>query len=88
MLTRDNAYALAEAYVKQQLQPAIAEELAISGFGLHPPCWVAIYNTRKYVETGRSRFALAGNGPLFIDCETGTIRQGVSGRPVEDQLDE
>jgi len=88
MLSRDDAFALAEAYVREQLQPALPEELVISSFEEHPRCWIAIYNTRKYIETGRSRFALAGNGPLFIDRETGAIRRGVSGRPVEDQLDE
>lgn len=47
----------------------------------------AIYNTRKFVDTGSFRDALVGNGPLIINKRTRLVRMGLTGQPVEEQLD-
>jgi hypothetical protein len=86
MISREDAYSLAQAFVEAYVQPGVAEELVITGVEEHSRYWVASYNTKAYVETGKTRFALVGNGPLIIDRESGALRPGVSGEPIEDQL--
>lgn len=51
-------------------------------------CWLFSYNTREYLETRQVKYALAGNGPILVEKESGAVRQLVTARPVEDQLNE
>ncbi len=44
--------------------------------------------SRRFLETGKPADALVGNGPLIINKRTGEVREGWSGRPWEEQLDE
>jgi len=86
-MDNNDARQLAEQYVKTEIQPRIQAELELSDFSEYTTCWVAVYNTKRFLETGSNRDALAGNGPLIINRRTGAIREGRSALPVEDQLD-
>ena len=35
--------------------------------------WVFFYNSKTYLETGEIRYALAGNGPVIVNKETGSV---------------
>lgn len=46
--------------------------------------WVFFYNSKKYLETGASRFRLAGNGPVIVNRQTSNIEFYGSNRPPEE----
>lgn len=87
MLDEYKARQIAEAFIQTEIQPITSEALAISGLEEFSKCWVATYNSRKFVETESFRYALAGNGPLIINKQTGAVRVGLTSQPIEDQLD-
>jgi hypothetical protein len=87
MLTTDETRSLAEAHVRQVLRSAFSDELVISSFEEFRDTDQPRSIRGRNVEHGEIRFALAGNGPLFVDRETGAIRRGRSGPLLEDQLD-
>lgn len=87
MIDQHDARRMAEAYVQAEIEPRIRVELAISEFSEYSTCWVAIYNTKRFLETGSNRDALAGNGPLIINRKTGSLREGRSALPIDEQLD-
>jgi hypothetical protein len=87
MLNEQDARQIAENFVRDEIQPRVGEELVIAELTEFSTSWVAVYNTRKFVETGNFLYALAGNGPLIISQRTGTTRIGLTSQPVEEQLD-
>jgi hypothetical protein len=87
VLDREKARRAAEEFLRKVIQPRVAEELVIAELEEFPTCWVADYTTRKFMQAGSLRHALAGNGPLIINRRTGAIRVGLTSKPVEDQLD-
>ena len=44
--------------------------------------WVVYYNSKRYLETGDSSFALAGNGPVLVapDYRCAVAESGVAVR--------
>jgi hypothetical protein len=87
VLNQAQARQIAEDFIRAEIQPRSSVDLSISELGEFPTCWVAIYNSRKFVESGSFRDALAGNGPLIINKRTSKVRIGSTSQPVEDQLD-
>jgi hypothetical protein len=80
---------LARRYLDQTIQPRSEHALELApGGDEFPTCWILAYNTAEFLATREHRFALAGNGPIIVNRRTGLVRSGVSGRPLEDQLDE
>jgi len=68
-MSPDEALALAEAEVTK-IGMACEEDLMLSGQRVEvDEGWVFFYNTREFVETGNLSSQLAGNGPIFIDCD-------------------
>lgn len=45
--------------------------------------WVFFWNSRKYAETGDYIYALAGNGPLIVDRNDGSIHEISSAEPID-----
>jgi immunity protein 35 of polymorphic toxin system len=87
MITQEDAATIARRFLKEHVQHRVPEEVVLAGFEEHPTCWVFGYNTRAYVETRALSRALAGNGPIIVNRRTGSVRQGTTARPVEEQLD-
>ena len=87
MVSANQARTAAERYIQRKVQPQLSEQIIVAAVDEHEYCWVATYNTRRFVETGDFRHALAGNGPLIINKATGALREGVSAVPIESQLD-
>lgn len=87
MLNQAEARQIAEGFIREKIQSRSSADLAIAELEEFPTCWVAIYNTRKFVDSGSFRDALAGNGPLIINKRTREVRIGLSSKPVEEQLD-
>lgn len=85
-MDRGRARAIAEAFIKDKIQPRISHELVVTNVTEFDHSWVIVFNTREFVE-GQVQYALAGNGPIIVNKRTGAIRQGIASRPVEEQLD-
>jgi hypothetical protein len=87
MITKTEARRIAENFIHNGIRPPAGDELVISDLEEFSMCWVAIYNSRRFLDTENISFALAGNGPLIINKLAGTIRVGSTSQPVEEQLD-
>ncbi len=65
-------------------EPVIADEATKEeDFG-----WVFFYNSRRYRETKKVSFALAGNGPVVVDGVSGAVTFLASAGGVDHQLSE
>jgi hypothetical protein len=73
-----------------RLSEQLGIELAIDEAATReePSCWVFFYNSRAYIETGSFSHALAGNGPIVVDKDTGALHELVTARSVDEQLEE
>ncbi len=88
MVTEEQARLLAEEFLQNAIQVKVPDALAITTVTGNAHCWVVGYNTSEFIASGNIRDTLAGGEPIIINRRTGFVRQGISGKPVEDQLDE
>jgi immunity protein 35 of polymorphic toxin system len=88
VIDENSARSLAEEFLAREIVAPSGQELVLTDLTAYPHCWVVTFNTRRFAETRDLRYSLAGNGPLIVNRRTGAVRQGVSGRPIEEQLDE
>src|SRR5262249_54996518 len=49
--------------------------------------WVFFWSSKRYVETGESRYALAGNGPLIVDRRDGSIHKTSTSEPTDEIIE-
>lgn len=52
-----------------------------------PAGWVFFFNSKTFIEMGDPKYALAGNGPLLVNKNTGDIVQLGTAYPVNDYID-
>ena len=89
MINRDKARELAMAKIRsgwsvRDDEPVIADEATREeDFG-----WVFFYNSRRYRETQKTTFALAGNGPVVVDGDSGVVTMLGSAGGIDHQLSE
>ena len=89
MISREKARELAMAKIRSTWsvrddEPVIADELTKEAdFG-----WVFFYNSKRYRETKKASFALAGNGPVVVDRVSGAVTLLGSAGGVDHQLSE
>jgi len=88
MVDREQARAIAQKFLDDEVQPMSSYDLVLTVVMEFPHCWVVGFNGSEYVKTGDFRHALAGAGPIIVNRRTGAARLGVSAKPIEDQLDE
>jgi len=84
MLTKSEALKLVlkELHGKGPIEDSlvVVDELTIEkAFG-----WVFFFNSKKFVETGISKYRLFGNGPIIVNKFGGAIEFCGSGTPPED----
>ena len=46
--------------------------------------WVFFYNAKRFVETGESRYRLAGNGPVIVNKHNGSVEFFGSAKPPQE----
>lgn len=82
MIDRVQARRLVESRLEGVLkddQLVIIDELTIErAFG-----WVFFYDSAKFRQTGQIDFAIAGNGPVFVNRQTGEVELHGSAKPVD-----
>ncbi len=89
MISREKARELAMAKIRSSWsvrddEPVIADEATREeDFG-----WVFFYNSRRYRETKKMAFALAGNGPVVVDRVSEAVTMLGSAGGVALQLSE
>jgi hypothetical protein len=95
MVTKNEAEAIAQEWLdKNRIQSwhqgKLVEEieLAIARMDEHPWEWMVFYDSKKHLETGDSRDAVAGNCPVYVTRDDGAFHEAVtgSGVPVEEHL--
>ena len=50
--------------------------------------WVFFYQSREFLETGEFSARLAGNGPIFVNRNTGELRHAGTALPVETYIED
>jgi len=86
MLTKTEALELVSKELQQRHSPdnrtvVVDKDTIERAFG-----WVFFYNTKRFLETGKSRYRLLGNGPVIVNKHTANIEFFGSGKPVEEVI--
>jgi hypothetical protein len=73
MLEKSEALELVSKRLEQMAPPGeqlvvVDEKTIEKSFG-----WIFCYNSKKFLETGSIVHCIAGNGPVFVNKETGEI---------------
>lgn len=50
--------------------------------------WVFFYSSRLRLQTGETRFALAGNAPLIVARSTGQVTETGTARPISAYIED
>src|SRR5262245_31317707 len=48
-----------------------------------PYGWIFFYNSKGWLETGDTKYAIAGNAPFLVRRDTGEVRVFGTARPTE-----
>jgi hypothetical protein len=62
-------------------------ELVIVAVYEYAEAWVFVYNSKRYLDSGRARDSLAGNGPILVDRRDASMHRAGSRRSVEEYLE-
>jgi hypothetical protein len=58
-----------------EMAPANDSWVVLDEHTIERPCgWFFFYNSKKFMETGLFSHRLAGNGPVFVDINSGSIK--------------
>jgi hypothetical protein len=81
MLTSDEALAKVRARVADLARDVLHRELKVidQPIRVQSRGWAFAYNTPRYLETKNPADGLVGNGPIFVDKETGAMHSLPSG---------
>ena len=71
----------AEQVIARKIAPP-GDEFSIAGVERFGTTWVVYWNTRRFIETGDRRYAVAGNGPVMVGDDW-RVAQAGSALPVE-----
>jgi hypothetical protein len=85
-MTLEEARETALKYIAQHSSPELELALDDAQTAEGARHWVFFYNSRAYLESGPIGDALAGNGPLAVDKESGDLRVLPADRPWEETL--
>lgn len=82
------ALAIATEILDTRVRPAVDEPVAIAADLTieTDSAFVFFYNTVVFLETRSLVHALAGNGPILVERDTGAVRILESSRPWEEQV--
>ena len=81
MLTKTEALEIVTRRL-QQMGPSADPFVVIEKNTIEKPFgWVFFYNSKRFVETGESRYRLAGNGPVIVNKHTGSVEFFGSTKP-------
>ncbi len=88
MLSKQDAQDLVEARLCK-ISPSDNPYVVVGAGTIEKPYgWVFFYSSKKYLETGTVRYALAGNGPVFVNKETGCLEFCGVNKPVQVQIED
>ena len=73
MLSKSEARAEVDKRLKQMAPPDDIFDIAESETIERPFGWVFFYNSKGYLETGDFFERLAGNGPVLVDKQNGSV---------------
>jgi hypothetical protein len=90
-LDRSAARSIADAYLDayHRWDPTAPEVVIVDSSTREADAhWAFVYQSRRYIESGDFRHALAGNAPIFVAERDGAVSIGGSAETVEKQLEQ
>lgn len=88
MLTREKAQEVVGQKLRELSPPDDIFIIVDAGTIEKPYGWIFFYNSKKYLDTGEIRHALAGNGPVIVNRLTEAVDfYGASGS-IQDLIEE
>ncbi len=88
-MTKEEARAIAEKYVESLQEKMKLELILVDDRTLEfDKGWVFFYNSRKFVVERSLRYMLAGNAPLIVSKQDGTVHETGTAHPVDVYVDE
>jgi hypothetical protein len=86
MVTKEQATALMQQ--RLDAHPVPDDRIVVCQVDEHSWGWMFFYQSQRYLETGKSSFALLGNCPYFVTRDDGVLHGPVtgSGSPIEEHL--
>jgi Immunity protein 35 len=83
MIDRNAATAIARAHLAK-ISGGSPNRALLEEQTLERPCgWIFFCTSRRFLETGDYRDALAGNAPFIVDRDDGSVHTTGTGRPIE-----
>lgn len=84
MLTKQEALEIVSKRL-QQMSTFVDPFVVVEKSTIEKPFgWVFFYNSKRFVETGESRYRLAGNGPIIVNKHNGSVEFFGSAKPPQD----
>lgn len=84
MISKDDAVAIVNARLAEVNLNHLENPRMLTGKVVEMPFgWVFYYTSQKFLETGQTRYRLAGNGPIIVDKEDGCVKFCGSKPPIE-----
>jgi hypothetical protein len=88
-MTKTEATQLAREYLKTQERSAGCELVLIDQQTIeHNFGWVFFYDSKRHLETGDFRDAIAGNAPIVVTKTDGRVHETGTAYPLEHYLKE
>jgi Immunity protein 35 len=74
MISEAEAFDIAQRFIARMTTSAEGGAVIVAARTIQKPYgWIFFYNSRRYLETSDPLEALAGNGPIVVDRETGEL---------------
>ena len=87
MLTRTQAREIVQAELLRRCQIPGDSFVIIDDLTVERPFgWVFFYDSKKYLDSGRVEDAIAGNGPVLVNKNSGHVEFCGSHKPVQSSI--
>jgi hypothetical protein len=88
MMVLEDAFEIAKTFLDRTIRSEFGSDVVICSCAEYPAAWVFGYNTRRFLVEMKITDSLVGNGPVVVPKSGNAPFLGLSGRPIEDQLEE
>lgn len=88
MLTKSEAEDLVQKELRKMETREYPFDIVRSATIDKPYAWIFFYNTIKHLETNIIIYALAGNGPIFVNKKTSEVIAYGTNKPLEQLINE
>jgi hypothetical protein len=84
MLTKTEALEIVSKRL-HQMSTSVDPFIVVKASTIERPFgWVFFYNSKRFLDTGESRYRLAGNGPVIVNKQNGSVEFFGAGKPPQE----